>query len=66
MAKASGKEVRGLAREGATDSLWEANRRARPSQALIVRLVPSGVNGSRPRLNRLSKMALRVIRGLNA
>ena len=64
MAKASGRKDPEALPVGSDGQLRESKRRARPSQALIVRLVPSGVNGSRPRLNRLSKMGFCELRGL--
>jgi hypothetical protein len=59
-AKASGRpEALPVGR--ATGADQETECRARPPQALSVRLGPRGVNGHRPRLNRLSEAAFREI-----
>lgn len=44
---------------GRAPGAYEPEHGAQSPQALIVRLVPGGVNGNRPRLNRLSEMLLR-------
>jgi hypothetical protein len=54
--------VRGLAREGATDSPRESKRRARPSQALILRLVRVASRQS-PEAEPLVKKALPRVLG---
>jgi hypothetical protein len=47
---------------GSDEQPRESKRRARPSQALILRLVPNGVNACRPSLSHLSKRQDRELR----
>jgi hypothetical protein len=54
--------TRGLAYGEEHRARHEPKHGARPPQALIVRLEPGGVNGNRPRLNRLSERAFCELR----